>query len=69
MGLQGNRNKTATNEHHQRDLEKRQRRNGKAATIRERNRTLQRYKSDKVSISEQMDKNDSRIEKKVGRHT
>jgi hypothetical protein len=34
-GLQRNQNKTATNEHHLRDLERRQRRNGDADTIRE----------------------------------
>jgi hypothetical protein len=42
LGLQRNQNKTATNEHYLRDLERRQRRNGEAATIRERNRTLER---------------------------
>jgi hypothetical protein len=46
MGLQGNRNKTATTEHYLRDLKKWQRRNGKAAT---RNITQQRNIRNKVS--------------------
>jgi hypothetical protein len=65
MGLQGNRNKTATTEHHKRDLERWQRRNGEAAA---RNITLQRNIRNKVS-SGQMDKNDFRTQKKEGKHT
>jgi hypothetical protein len=50
MRLQGNRNKTATNEHHYKDLEIRQRKNGEAATIRERNRTpTTEYKQESVN--------------------
>jgi hypothetical protein len=38
--------------------------NGETATIRERNRTLQRNISNKVSTSGEMDKNDSTTKKK-----